>query len=165
MSETPLYSGEDDSLGLSLALSVLASLSLSPSLSVSFHSLALFLSLRTRSWDGPPAPRRARRKDGTETCFLSALYCWILEILYCNPKGRRALLRVPSTVGRSVCLCWEHSKPKGPKGLDNLLDRIHFIIDTICWTSLAPWELKLCFPASLIHQVSRQSLPSENGAT
>ena len=30
----------------------------------------------------------------------SALYCWILEILYCDPKGRRALLRVPSTVGR-----------------------------------------------------------------
>ena len=23
----------------------------------------------------------------------SALYCWILEILSCNPKGRRALLR------------------------------------------------------------------------
>ena len=39
-----------------------------------------------------------------------------LEILYCDPKGRRALLRVPSTVGRSVCLCWEHSKHKGPKG-------------------------------------------------
>ena len=32
----------------------------------------------------------------------------ILEILYYDPKGRRALLRVPSTVGRSVCLCWEH---------------------------------------------------------
>ena len=27
----------------------------------------------------------------------SALYCWILETLYCNPKGRRALLRIPST--------------------------------------------------------------------
>jgi len=48
----------------------------------------------------------------------SALYCWILEILYCTPKGRRALLRIPSTEGRSVCLCWEHSKPKGPKGRD-----------------------------------------------
>ena len=47
----------------------------------------------------------------------SALYCWILEILYCDPKGRRALLRVPSTVGRSVCLCWALSKPKGPKEL------------------------------------------------
>ena len=39
----------------------------------------------------------------------SALYCWILEILYCDPKGRRALLRVPSKVGRSACLCWAHS--------------------------------------------------------
>ena len=32
------------------------------------------------------------------------------------PKGRRALLRIPSTEGRSVCLCWAPSKPKGPKG-------------------------------------------------
>ena len=39
-----------------------------------------------------------------------------LEILYCDPKGRRALLRTPSTEGRSVCLCWAPSKPKGPKG-------------------------------------------------
>ena len=49
----------------------------------------------------------------------SALYCWILEILYCDPKGLRALLRVPSTVGRSVCLCWALSKPKGPKGSES----------------------------------------------
>ena len=41
---------------------------------------------------------------------------WILETLYCNPKGRRALLRIPSTEGRSVCLCWAPSKPKGPTG-------------------------------------------------
>jgi hypothetical protein len=46
----------------------------------------------------------------------AALYCWILEILYCTPKGCRALLRTPSTEGRSVCLCWAPSKPKGPKG-------------------------------------------------
>ena len=45
----------------------------------------------------------------------SALYYWILEILYCNPKGRRALLRIPSTEGRSACLCWPKSKPKRPK--------------------------------------------------
>ena len=31
-------------------------------------------------------------------------------------EGRGALLRVPSTVGQSVCLCWARSKPKGPKG-------------------------------------------------
>ena len=45
-------------------------------------------------------------------CQTSALYCWILEILYCNPKGRRAYLRVPSTEGRGVRLCWAKSKPK-----------------------------------------------------
>ena len=39
----------------------------------------------------------------------------ILEILCCDPKGRRALLRVPFTKGRSVCLCWAKSNPKGPK--------------------------------------------------
>ena len=47
----------------------------------------------------------------------SALYCWVLESLYCNPKGRRALLRIPSTEGRIVCLCWAKSKPEGSKGL------------------------------------------------
>ena len=26
------------------------------------------------------------------------------------------MLRIPSMEGRSVCLCWEHSNPKGPKG-------------------------------------------------
>ena len=55
-------------------------------------------------------------------CEPSALYCWILEILYCTPKGCRALLRTPSTEGRSVCLCWAPSKPKGPKGNAGGLD-------------------------------------------
>ena len=50
-------------------------------------------------------------------CEPSALYCWILQFLYCDPKGRRALLRVPSTEGRSVCPCWAKSKSKGPKGV------------------------------------------------
>ena len=36
-------------------------------------------------------------------CEPSAIYCWILEILYCTPKGRRALLRIP-TSGRAKCL-------------------------------------------------------------
>ena len=39
-----------------------------------------------------------------------------VEILYCNPKGRRAVMRIPSMEGRSVCLSWAKSKPKGPKG-------------------------------------------------
>ena len=46
----------------------------------------------------------------------SALYCWILEIFCCTPRGCRALLRIPSTERRRVCLCWAPSKPKGPGG-------------------------------------------------
>ena len=53
-------------------------------------------------------------------CEPSALHCWILEILNCTPKGRRASLRIPSTEGRSVCPCWAPSRPKGPKGLDRI---------------------------------------------
>jgi len=33
--------------------------------------------------------------------------------------------------------------------IDNLLVRIHFIIVTIKWTSLAPWEFEFPFPGSL----------------
>ena len=33
----------------------------------------------------------------------------ILEILGCDPKGHKALLRAPSTEGRGVRLCWAHS--------------------------------------------------------
>ena len=33
--------------------------------------------------------------------------------------------------------------------LDNLLVRIHFIIEMIWWTSLEPWELEFPFPGSL----------------
>ena len=34
--------------------------------------------------------------------------------------------------------------------IDNLLVRIHFIIEMIWWTSLAPWQLELPFPGSLV---------------
>ena len=33
--------------------------------------------------------------------------------------------------------------------IDNLLVRIHFIIEMIRWTGLAPWEFELFFPGSL----------------
>ena len=33
------------------------------------------------------------------------------------PNGRRALPQIPSTEGRSVCLCWAKSEPKGRKAL------------------------------------------------
>ena len=41
----------------------------------------------------------------------------ILEILCCDPKGHRASLRIPSTEGRGVRLCWALSKPRGLKWL------------------------------------------------
>jgi len=34
--------------------------------------------------------------------------------------------------------------------IDNLLVRIHFIIEMIWWTGLAPWECEFPFPGSLI---------------
>ena len=34
--------------------------------------------------------------------------------------------------------------------IDNLLVRIHFIIEMIWWTGLAPWEFTFPFPSSLI---------------
>jgi len=33
--------------------------------------------------------------------------------------------------------------------IENLLVRIHFIIEMIWWTGLAPWEFELPFPSSL----------------
>ena len=34
--------------------------------------------------------------------------------------------------------------------IDNLLVRIHFTIEMIWWTGLAPWEFEFPFPGSLI---------------
>ena len=33
--------------------------------------------------------------------------------------------------------------------IENLLVRIHFIIEMIWWTGLAPWEFEFSFPGSL----------------
>jgi len=42
--------------------------------------------------------------------------------------------------------------------IDNLLVRIHFIIEMIWWTGLAPWEFEFPFPGSLI-STFRVALP------
>ena len=34
--------------------------------------------------------------------------------------------------------------------IDNPLGQIHFIIEMIYWTNLAPWDFELPFPGSLI---------------
>ena len=49
------------------------------------------------------------------------LCCWIFEILYCNPKGRRALLRIPSTEGRSVACVGRNKKLKDLRDAEALL--------------------------------------------
>ena len=34
--------------------------------------------------------------------------------------------------------------------IDNILVRIHFIIEMIWWTGLAPWEFEFLFPGSFM---------------
>ena len=43
----------------------------------------------------------------------------------------------------------EHTSPVREERkffIDNLLVRVHFIIEMIWWTDLAPWEFKFLFP-------------------
>ena len=35
---------------------------------------------------------------------------------------------------------WHNGLPERKSFIDNLLDRIHYIIEMIKWTGLAPWE-------------------------
>jgi len=45
--------------------------------------------------------------------------------------------------------------------IDNLLVRIHFIIEMIRWTGIAPWEFEFPFPGSLISTfLSRAMTPT-----
>jgi len=65
-------------------------------------------------WSNTHAPLEDHPLDPRREPF--ALEGWILEIFCCDPKGSRAVLWILSTEGRGVRLCWEKSKPKGPKG-------------------------------------------------
>ena len=71
---------------------------------------------------GPKGPLATRSEP-------SALKGWILEVLCCNPKGGRAFLRILSTEGRGVRLCWAASKPKEltRNGRVHCLTQIHLI--------------------------------------
>ena len=61
-------------------------------------------------------------------------------------------LRVPSTVGRSVCLCWALSKPKGPNGRENAPLRA-VLLSRHKW----PGELVDTRPSQLsLHRVSKR---------
>ena len=55
--------------------------------------------------------------------------------------------------------------PPAPAGreflIDNLLVRIHFMIEMIWWTGLAPWEFEFPFPGSLISVPPPTAPPSQ----
>ena len=60
----------------------------------------------------------ARLRTTLSTLAASQLHWmegWILQVLYCDPNGSRAFLRILSTEGRGVRIWWAHSKPKRPK--------------------------------------------------
>jgi hypothetical protein len=73
---------------------------------------------------GELKPKGPKGPSGTENIFEKGeVFAYVglpQNLKDLKEKGRRALLRIPSTEGRSVCLCWEHSKPKGPKGSNPL---------------------------------------------
>ena len=54
---------------------------------------------------------------------------------------------------RVECLSPRFILPKSEFIIDNLLVRIHFIIEMIWWTGLAPWEFDFHFPDSLASTV------------
>ena len=45
--------------------------------------------------------------------------------------------------------------------IDNLLVRIHFIIEMIWWTGLAPWEFEFPFPGSITSTFPGEGGPSK----
>ena len=56
--------------------------------------------------------------------------------------------------------CWTLQGPERESFIDDLLVRIHFIIEIIRWTGLAPWEFEFSFPGSLTSTCLLQGLLS-----
>jgi len=72
-------------------------------------------------WSGRSVIRGGRwlfSKGSNPSGALTALYCWILEILYCNPKGLCCGFCLRE--GRSVCLCWVPENLKDLKDAEEL---------------------------------------------
>ena len=69
-----------------------------------------------RAWEPADIPSHAPLEDHPldPRCEPSALEGWVLEIICCDPKGNRAVLRILFTEGRGVRL-WALSTPKGPE--------------------------------------------------
>ena len=72
----------------------------------------------------------------------SALEGWILEGFHCGQRGSRAFLRILSTEGRGVGLCWAKSKPNGPKRPSPLED--HALDSRREPSALGGWIHEVC---------------------
>ena len=95
----------------------------------------------------------SKRSPNTRTCgseagsYLRLIeLCKKEEVEECPNTRQRALhvLREQQEVSQHP-----HLPPEREFFIDNLLVRIHFIIVTIRWTGLAPWEFEFPFPGSL----------------
>ena len=63
------------------------------------------------------------------------------------------MCEVPLQVHRDIhgrAVRADRSQQESEFFVDNLLVRVHFIIEMIWWTGLAPWEFEFPFPGSLI---------------
>ena len=72
----------------------------------------------------------------------SALEGWILEVLYRDPKESRACMRILSTEGRGVRLCWALSKPEGPKGAHGGVRPFHQKSTCLTQLTLGPYVVQ-----------------------
>ena len=51
-------------------------------------------------------------------------------------------------------------RPERELCIDNLLVRIHYIIEMVLWTGLAPWEFEIPFPGNLISTFLKVTPPA-----
>jgi len=88
-------------------------------------------------------------------CFGVQAWClmWHAHGPFASREGvaRPEALRLRQMVNSAECPSHaptNHSHQKREISIDNLLVRIHFIIEMIWWTGLAPWEFEFPFPGS-----------------
>jgi len=67
---------------------------------------------RTPKWMGGPASWRGALQENQPVSSLHEPLHWRAQ---CGPKAKMLFLQIFSTERRVVGLCWEKSKPKGPK--------------------------------------------------
>jgi len=75
-----------------------------------------------------------------------------------NPQNRK--LKTETPMAFSI-VASSHESGEREFFIDNLLVRIHFIIEMIRWTGLAPWEFKFPFPGSLASTFQARAGPNQ----